>query len=48
MTPARLHALEQVVGLVLVSAGVGMMHVPSALIVFGLGVLASTVFPRRT
>lgn len=47
MTAARLHALEQIVGLALVSVGVGMIHIPSALIVFGLGVLASTVFPRR-
>ena len=48
MTPARWHALEQALALVCVTAGVAFLSVPAALIVFGLGLFASTVLDRRT
>jgi hypothetical protein len=48
MTPARWHALEQTLGLVCVTAGVALIYWPAALIVFGMGLLASTVLDRRT
>jgi hypothetical protein len=48
MTPARWQALEQALALVCVTAGVALIYVPAALIVFGMGLYASTVLDRRT
>ena len=42
MTPARWRALEQLVALLFVTAGVALIYRPAALIVFGVGLYLST------
>ena len=48
MTPARWQALEQAIALLCVTAGVALIYVPAAFIVFGVGLYASTALDRRT
>jgi hypothetical protein len=43
MTPERLDALEVLLGLALIVTGVAMIHIPTALIVAGVGLLGSTL-----
>lgn len=47
MTPGRWSALEALVGLAIMAAGVSMWSLPAALVLVGAVVFALAIWPRR-